>query len=136
MTERGEGKGGGGGERGRGREGDTYLLKALVSLTFLLWRTEDSVGLSGGEVLELIFWLKLSVLLTGFGKVGTITGVALLGPVGVFNFDVNEVRGIYLGGGQLAIFDILGRILGLGATGGGIFVGGGIARLSSLNGSG
>ena len=63
--------------------------------------------------------------------------MALLGPVGVFNFDVNEVRGIYLGGGQLAeILDILGRILGLGATGGGIFAGGGIARLSSLNGSG
>lgn len=107
-----------------------------MSLTFLLWRTEECVGLSGGEILELIFWLKLSVLLTGFGKVGTITGVMLV-PVGVFIFDVNEFTGVNLGGGQLVEFDALDRILeGLGATGGGIFVGGGIARLSSLNGSG
>lgn len=115
-----------------------YLLKALVSLTFLLWRTEECVGLSGGEVLELIFWLKLSVLLTGFGKVGTITGVVLLGPVGIFNFDVKGITGVNLEGGQLAeIVDTFGKILvGLGATGGGIFAGGGIVRLSSLNGSG
>lgn len=75
--------------------------------------------------------------MTGFGKVGTITGVALLGPVGVFSFDVNELTGVNFGGGQLAETFALGRILeGLGATGGGIFAGGGIALLSSLNGSG
>jgi hypothetical protein len=75
-----------------------YLLKALVSLTFRLCREDDNVGLSGGDVLELIFWLKLSVLLTGFGKVGgvTVDGVILLDPVGMDNFDGNEVIGGYL----------------------------------------
>lgn len=33
----------------------TYLLKALVSLTFLLCREDDNVGLSGGDMLELMF---------------------------------------------------------------------------------
>lgn len=49
-------------------------------------------------MLELIFWLKLSVLFTGFGKAGgvTVDGVALLGPVGTDNFDGNDVTGGYL----------------------------------------
>lgn len=77
----------------------TYLLKALVSLTFLLCREDDNVGLSGGDMLELMFWLKLSVLLTGFGKAGGVTcvgGIVLLGPVEIDNFDGNEVTGGYL----------------------------------------
>lgn len=77
------------------------MLKALVSLTFLLCREDANVGLSGGDVLELIFWLKLSVLLTGFGKAGGVTvGAALLGPVGgMDNFDGNEATGGYLDDG-------------------------------------
>lgn len=77
--------------------GKAYLLKALVSLTFLLCRENDIVGLSGGDVLELIFWLKLSVLLAGFGRAGGVTvGVVTLGPVGTDNFDGKEVTGGYL----------------------------------------
>jgi hypothetical protein len=49
-------------------------------------------------MLELIFWLKLSVLLTGFGKADgvTVDGVVMLGPVGSDNFDGKEVTGGYL----------------------------------------
>lgn len=68
----------------------TYLLNALVSLTFLLCLEGVVVGLSGGEVLALIFWLTLSVLAAGLGKTGGgNAGVGLLGAVGVLIFGGN-----------------------------------------------
>lgn len=62
-----------------------------------------------------------------------------LGPVRIFSFDVNDVTtGVNFDGGQLGgILDTCARVLqGFGATLGGIFVGGGMVRVSSLNGSG
>lgn len=116
-----------------------YLLKALVSLTFLLCLDEFEVGLSGGDVLELILWLKLSVLLTGLGKTGGVVDeLVLLGPVWIFNFDGNVI-GTTFEDELFVEFDSFCKTLvdpGLGATGGGILVGGGIVRVSSLKGSG
>lgn len=116
-----------------------YLLKALVSLTFLLCLDEFEVGLSGGDVLELILWLKLSVLLTGLGKTGgVVDALVLLGPVWIFNFDGNVI-GTTFEDELFVEFASFCKTLvdpGLGATGGGILVGGGIVRVSSLKGSG
>ena len=104
------------------------MLKALVSLTFLRCREDVAVGLSGGGgelAFALIFWLKLSGFVRGFGNTGGgRLGVNLIGtPVGVLVLEDNCPGGANFNDG-------------FGATGGGIFVGGGIARASSLNGSG
>lgn len=81
--------------------------------------------------------------MTGFDRVeGGCVGVTIPGPTGMLNFDANVVTGENLEGGQLVVVEILddtafeSALTGFGATGGGIFAGGGIVRLSSLNGSG
>lgn len=119
----------------------TYLLNALVSLTFLRCREDAAVGLSGGDVLALMFWLRLSGLLTGFGKTGGgRVGVNLVGAVGVLIFGGSWAGGANFKAGPLlvGVTNFWSTFVepGFGATGGGIFVGGGMARASSLNGSG
>lgn len=126
-------------------EEKSYLLNALVSLTFLLCLEDVRVGLSGGVPAELMLWLKLSILGTGFGKTGggTADGI-LVEVVAVFNFGGNCVGVVNFGGptfvGVVNFGGTVGApiftVPGLGATGGGIFAGGSITRASSLNGSG
>lgn len=78
-------------------------------------------------------------MLTGFGNAGGVTvGVVLFDPVGMVSFNGSDVVGVNFE--EVPPLDVLGifarLLLGFGATGGGILLGGGIARASSLNGSG
>lgn len=92
------------------------------------------VGLSGGELPGQMLWLRLSFLQAGLRSIVGVTVDVVDTLAGNWPLEANNDGGP----DEVGVVNIgtLIALLGLGVTAGGTFDGGGIAWLSSLNGSG